>query len=302
MRSSRYFEMAAEEGLLMTDSIPERRTVDLGRICASYLEAGGGNGPTIMLVHDGAYGSDAELTWGRLMPLLSDDHHVIAPDLIGFGRSEKAYFIGQSPFDQEINFLAWLCEKLALSNVHFVGASFGGGVITRAAATDGYGGWPIASGMSMTGTGGPYRVDEVFAQILDYDPSVDEARRLMSYLVIDADSPIHSADIEVRYENSLTPGHIEWLTVPRPKRVTGQAAPSDELERGLADSTVPFMFVEGEQDRLLQPGWAAAMGSLMPNGESLVMPGGHMIHLDYPAETAELVRSWVGRIDSTSTG
>lgn len=291
--------MVAKESLFMTDSIPERRTVDLGRISASYLEAGEGNGPTIMLVHDGAYGSDSELTWGRFMPLLSDDHHVIAPDLIGFGQSEKAYFIGQSPFDQEINFLFWLCEELALSNVHFVGASFGGGVITRAASTTGYGGWPIASGISMTGTGGPYRIDEVFAQILTYDPSVDEARKLMSYLVIDADSPVHSADIQARYEKSLTPGHIEWLTVPRPKRVTGQTAPSDDLERGLSNSTLPFLFVEGEQDRLLQPGWAAAMGSLMPNGESKVMSGGHMIHLDYPTETAELVRSWVAGIDST---
>ena len=123
--------MVAKESLFMTDSIPERRTVDLGWISASYLEAGEGNGPTIMLVHDGAYGSDSELTWGRFMPLLSDDHHVIAPDLIGFGQSEKAYFIGQSPFDQEINFLFWLCEELALSNVHFVGASFGGGVHDR---------------------------------------------------------------------------------------------------------------------------------------------------------------------------
>ena len=268
--------------------------VDLGRIGASYLIAGEGNGPTVVLVHDGAYGSDAELTWGRFISRLSEDHQVIAPDLVGFGQSEKVYFIGQSPFDQEINFLSWLCEALDLTDVHFVGASFGGGVITRAAATPDYGGWPMASGISMTGTGGPYRVDEVFANILDYDRTVEDARRLMTYLVVDTDR--HEADIEARYEKSLIPGHIEWLTVPRPKRVTGQAAPSDELEKGLAQCQVPFMFVEGENDQLLQAGWAQAMAALMPNGESRVMAGGHMIHLDYPTETAGLIREWVGKV------
>jgi len=278
----------------MTDMRVERRTIDLGRIEASYLVAGEGNGPTVVLVHDGAYGSDAELTWESFMPLLAADHHVIAPDLVGFGQSEKVYFIGQSPFDQEIHFLGWLCEALGVDEAHFVGASFGGGVITRAAASEDSGGWPMASGISMTGTGGPYRIDDVFAQIVSYDPSVEDARRLMTFLVVDVEA--HADDIERRYEKSLTPGHIEWLTVPRPKKVTGQAAPSDELEVGLSRSEVPFLFVEGRQDVLLQTGWAAEMAALMPSGQSMAVPGAHMIHLDHPNDSAKLIRDWIANI------
>ena len=273
-----------------SDETPTRCSVNLGRIVASYLESGQGNGPTVLLVHDGAYGSDAELTWGPFMSRLTEDHHLVAPDLLGFGKSEKAYFLGQSPFDQQINFLAWLCEALNLADVCFVGASFGGGIITRAVASENYGGWPIAAGISMTGTGGPYRIDEQFAHILTYDPSVADARRLMTYLVLDASS--HEMDTEVRYKKSLIPGHIDWLTVPRSKRIEGQVAPSDELETGLARCDLPFMFVEGENDPLLQSGWAKSMAELMPNGTSKVMPGSHMIHLDFPSETAALIREW----------
>jgi len=90
----------------------------------------------------------------------------------------------------------------------------------------------------------------------------------------------------------LIPGHIDWLTVPRSKRIEGQVAPSDELETGLARCDLPFMFVEGENDPLLQSGWAKSMAELMPNGTSKVMPGSHMIHLDFPSETAALIREW----------
>ena len=50
-----------------------------------YLETGGG--PPLILVH--GLGSNAMQEWGRLMAPLGQKYHVYAPDLPGFGRSER---------------------------------------------------------------------------------------------------------------------------------------------------------------------------------------------------------------------
>ena len=52
----------------------------------TYLEAGAGRGPVVVLVHGLASSST---TWAEVMPLLGRRAHVIAPDLLGHGDSAK---------------------------------------------------------------------------------------------------------------------------------------------------------------------------------------------------------------------
>ncbi len=50
-----------------------------------YREAGRKDAPTIVLLH--GYPSSSRM-WERLIPLLADRYHLIAPDYPGFGLSE----------------------------------------------------------------------------------------------------------------------------------------------------------------------------------------------------------------------
>ncbi len=88
---------------------------------AHYLKSGGG--PPVVLLHGGA--SDSR-DWLRTMAALSHRFTLYAPDIIGFGRSERnetGYYL--SDF---ISFTEAFANALGLENPDMVGHSFGGRV------------------------------------------------------------------------------------------------------------------------------------------------------------------------------
>lgn len=81
-----------------------------------------GKGPPVVLLHGlGA----SSYSWRHTMPALAADHEVFAPDLPGFGRSEKPY-----DFDYSLTGLArWVTaflDALGIAQCDFVGNSMGG--------------------------------------------------------------------------------------------------------------------------------------------------------------------------------
>ncbi len=65
------------------------RTVFVGDIKTHFLEAG--EGPELVLLHGGEYGASAEITWKKNIGPLAERFHVIAPDMLGWGGTDKIY-------------------------------------------------------------------------------------------------------------------------------------------------------------------------------------------------------------------
>jgi len=87
-----------------------------------------GSGPPVVLVHGGA--SDSR-DWIGTMTSLSGRYTFYAPDVIGFGQSDrdnKGYYLSDFP-----DFLLGLIEELRLERPSVVGHSFGGRVCLDAA-------------------------------------------------------------------------------------------------------------------------------------------------------------------------
>jgi pimeloyl-ACP methyl ester carboxylesterase len=100
---------------------PASRTIEAAGHRMHYLTAG--SGPPAVLLHGGA--SDAR-DWEGTMAALAPRHTLYAPDLVGYGRSERresGYYFAD--FCQSI--LGFL-EALGLEKVALVGHSFGGRV------------------------------------------------------------------------------------------------------------------------------------------------------------------------------
>jgi pimeloyl-ACP methyl ester carboxylesterase len=89
----------------------------------AYRVAGDPSLPVLVLLH-GLTSSSA--TWEPVMPALAEQAHVIAPDLLGHGSSDKpAWDYSLGAFAAE---LRDLLEKLGHASATVVGHSFGGGV------------------------------------------------------------------------------------------------------------------------------------------------------------------------------
>jgi pimeloyl-ACP methyl ester carboxylesterase len=82
-----------------------------------------GQGDAILLVH-GMAGSSR--TWREVLPSLAEHHRVVAPDLVGHGRSEKP--AGDYSLGAFANLLRDLLDTLGIEHATVVGQSLGGGI------------------------------------------------------------------------------------------------------------------------------------------------------------------------------
>lgn len=87
-----------------------------------------GDGPALLLIH-GMAGSAT--TWKRVMPALSAEFTVVAPDLLGHGRSEKR--AGDYSLGALASSLRDLLVALGHDRASIVGQSLGGGVAMQLA-------------------------------------------------------------------------------------------------------------------------------------------------------------------------
>ncbi|PIW32038.1 MAG: alpha/beta hydrolase [Nitrosopumilales archaeon CG15_BIG_FIL_POST_REV_8_21_14_020_37_12] len=85
-----------------------------------YLESGSSK-PTLVLIH--GLGASAD-RWDRVIPAFSKDYHVIVPDLIGFGYSDKPLVDYTPEFFSD--FLGKFFDVCGIDRSHIIGSSLGG--------------------------------------------------------------------------------------------------------------------------------------------------------------------------------
>lgn len=114
------------EASLQSSAPIESSTLDVAGHRVHYLKAG--SGPPIVLLHGGA--SDCR-DWKETMTALSPSYSVYAPDMIGFGLSDRnsdGYYLSDF-VDSTIEFI----DALGLSSQTMVGHSLGGRVCLEVA-------------------------------------------------------------------------------------------------------------------------------------------------------------------------
>ncbi|MFL5292998.1 MAG: haloalkane dehalogenase [Myxococcales bacterium] len=100
-----------------------------------YVDEGPPRAPPILLLH-------GEPTWSYLYrkmipPLVAAGHRVVAPDLVGFGRSDKPAERGDYTYQRHVDWMAGVLEALALEHVTLVGQDWGGLIGLRLVAEHG---------------------------------------------------------------------------------------------------------------------------------------------------------------------
>lgn len=264
-----------------------RKKVEAGGFGTSYLEAGDPAAAAVVLIHDGAFGTTAELCWGRVIQRLATEFHVLAPELLGWGDTDKVVFLDRSPYAFRVPHIAAWCREVAVDRAAFVGVSFGGSLLLRA-LTDVTRPWPVSRAVSISGTGGPLRLPAGTQALGDYDPSPEAAARLTGLLVDDVAAL--GEHIEQRYENSLAPGHWEAMKAPGLKNpAVVRNAPADPFLESLRSVDVPLLFVEGRTDQLLEHGWSKTLAELAPAATAVELDHGHEPNIDAPDHLVDVL-------------
>ncbi|MBW0113759.1 alpha/beta fold hydrolase [Pseudonocardia abyssalis] len=274
----------------------QTRTVVAGGFRTAYLEAGDPAAETVVLIHDGGFGTTADLCWGDMIAPLTQRFHVLAPELLGWGGTDKVVFLDRSPYEPRVAHIAAFCAELGVERAHFVGASFGGSLVLRA-LSDPARPWPVERAVSISGTGGPYRLPQGAAALAEYTPSLDDAARMTALVVRSLDGL--DEHVRTRYENSLVPGHWEALNAPRLSNpsVRRNLPPDPFLDRWAAVTT-PVLLVEGRHDVLLEHHWSDKLADLAPGARAVEVDHAHEPNIEAPAETARLVLDFLTGVPS----
>jgi len=104
-----------------------QKVAEIGEHFVSYVDEGAGE--PVILIHGIPTWS---YLWHRLIPVLSEQNRVFAPDLIGFGYSDKSDNFDRS-IARQTEMIDALMEKMGIEQANIVAHDIGGGVALRLA-------------------------------------------------------------------------------------------------------------------------------------------------------------------------
>lgn len=220
------------------------RSVQAAGITTNYHDVG--DGFPALFIHGSGPGVSAWANWRLVMPVLSERLRLIAPDMAGFGFSERPAGI---KYDLEtwVAQAIGLLDALGLEQADVVGNSFGGALALAMAIRHPQ---RVRRLVLMGSVGVPFDITEGLDAVWGYTPSFENMRRIMDYFAWDR-SLVNDELAELRYRASIRPGFQEsfaaMFPAPRQRWVDALASREDDI-RALQHET---LIVHGRDDRVI---------------------------------------------------
>ncbi|MCX9191539.1 2-hydroxy-6-oxo-2,4-heptadienoate hydrolase [Carbonactinospora thermoautotrophica] len=199
-----------------------------------------------MLVHGSGPGVSAYANWRLTMPALAERFRVLAPDMVGFGYTERPAGLR---YDTETwtDHLVGFLDALGLARVNLVGNSFGGAIALRVAARH-----PdrVDRLVLMGSVGVSFPITPGLDAVWGYQPSLENMRRLLDIFAYSREL-VTDELAEVRYRASIQPGFHEsysaMFPAPRQRWVDALATPEEEIA-ALPHET---LLIHGRDDQVI---------------------------------------------------
>lgn len=271
----------------MTDTAPNPeigQSITAAGIRTNYHDSGGAGAP-VLLIHGSGPGVSAWANWRLVMPALAQQARVIAPDMVGFGYTER-------PQGFVYNMDAWvrqavgLLDALGIARTDLVGNSFGGGLSLALAIAH-----PerVRRLVLMGSAGVSFPLTEGLDAVWGYTPSVENMRAIMDYFAFD--QGLMSDDLaRLRFEASIRPGFQESFAAmfPAPRQRWIEALASAEADiRALPHQA---LVIHGREDRVIPLATSLTLSSWIQRSQLHVYGQcGHWTQIEHAARFARLV-------------
>lgn len=264
-------------------------TTDANGIKTNYLEAGSPDAPPVVLIHGSGPGVTSYANWRLVLPELGKDFHVLAPDMVGFGYTERPNDVEygvQTWADQVVGFM----DSLDIPQAAMVGNSFGGAIALRVATQH-----PERVGklVLMGSMGVHFDITEGLDTVWGYQPSFENMRKVLDFFAYSREL-VNDELAEVRYRGSIQPGFQEsfeaMFPAPRQRWVEAMAVPEEEL-RALPHST---LIVHGREDKVIPLETSIRLNELIDNADLHTFSHcGHWSMIERTADFNRLVRDFI---------
>lgn len=274
----------------MSEKRPEiANSIQTGAFKTNYHDLG--SGYPVVLLHGSGPGVTAWANWNKLFPLLKDDFRVIAPDMSGFGFTERE----KDPVYSMNNWVQQtidLFDALGIEKANLVGNSFGGALALSMAIK-----YPerINKLVLMGSMGVSFPLTYGLDRVWGYEPSFANMEELLEIFTYDHSFATKDL-IKTRYESSMQPGFQESFSAmfpaPRQKSVEAMAGSQDYI-RNIPHET---LIVHGREDRVIPIETSLKLMELIDNAQLHIFGKcGHWTQIEHTEEFAALISSFFRR-------
>ena len=269
-------------------------TIDAGGILTHYHDVG--TGEPVLLLHGSGPGVSAWANWQHNIPALAQRYRVIAPDIVGFGYTQR-------PADVYYSLGTWVdhvwafLDALGIEKTSLVGNSLGGRIgldmarqhperLERLVLMG-------APGVGMTLTPG-------LKALREYQPSHENMRSML--LDCFAVDPLIITDdlVRDRYEASIAPGAFEaYRDMFFSDRHAGsELGITEEQVRAVPTRT---LLIHGREDKVVPVDVAWNMVRLLPDADLTVFARcGHWTQIERSEDFNRLVAGFLAAPGTTS--
>jgi pimeloyl-ACP methyl ester carboxylesterase len=253
----------------------------------NYLDAG--EGEPVVLIHGSGPGVTAYANWRLTIPVLARKFRVLAPDMAGFGYTERRS-AQRYDLDFWLRHLTEWMDAVGVPKARIIGNSFGGSVALALASRQ-----PerVERLVLMGSVGVHFELTEALDAVWGYEPSVENMRRVVMSFAHDT-SMMTDDLVASRYKASVRPGFQEsfaaMFPAPRQRHIEAMATPEDDIRRIRQRALV----VHGRDDKVIPVANSFRLHALLKNSDLHVFGNcGHWTQIERQAEFGRLVTEFL---------
>jgi 2-hydroxymuconate-semialdehyde hydrolase len=254
-----------------------------------------GEGAPVLFIHGSGPGVSAWANWRLVLPVLAQTRRVIAPDMAGFGFTERvsgAAYTMDAWVQQAIDLL----DALDIEHADVVGNSFGGALALALAIRAPH---RVRRLVLMGSVGVPFAITPGLDAVWGYTPSFANMRRIMDVFAFDR-ALVTDELAQLRYEASMRPGFQEtfgaMFPAPRQRWVDAMASPEAAI-RALPHET---LLIHGREDQVIPLATSLTLSEWIPNSQLHVFGRcGHWTQIEHSARFARLVGDFLNEADGS---
>jgi 2-hydroxymuconate-semialdehyde hydrolase len=275
----------------MTQNPEIGKTILANGIATNYHDVG--SGFPVLLIHGSGPGVSAWANWRLTIPALAAGRRVIAPDMVGFGYSER-------PSGVRYNLDTWVAQAIGLLDAlkivqtDLVGNSFGGGLALALAIR-----YPkrVRRLVLMGAAGVSFPLTAGLDAVWGYQPSIANMRKLLDIFAFDR--TLMSDELaELRYKASIQPGFQEafesMFPAPRQNGVESLASREEDI-RALPHET---LVIHGREDKVLPLSNSLTLSAWIARSQLHVFGRcGHWTQIEHAARFTQLVGNFLDEAD-----
>lgn len=251
--------------------------------------------PPVLFIHGSGPGVSAWANWRLALPVIAEQRRVIAPDMVGFGYTDRPEGIAYT-MDTWVQQALDLLDALDLPQVDLVGNSFGGALALALAV---HAPKRVRRLVLMGSVGVPFPITPGLDAVWGYEPSLAAMKSLLD-IFAHSRALVTDELAQLRFDASIRPGFQEsfaaMFPAPRQRWVDAMASPEASI-RALPHET---LIVHGREDKVIPLQNSLTLSDWIPNSQLHVFGHcGHWTQIEHAARFARLVGDFLNEADAS---